>query len=230
MMEGKTMPDNEAEISPVNRPKEQARISYDKMYAWYEWISGGCEKKFRNAGESLLGVHEGEIVLEIGFGAGFSLLTFANSVGISGKVYGIDISDRMLDYAQKRLDRADLSDRVHLCCGDAAELPYNANFFNAIYMSFTLELFDTPNIPVVLAECKRVLVKGGRLCVVAMSKKGKPTALMKFYERAHRKYPKYIDCRPIFVEKTHAEAGFIILESVEMSMHTLPVAIVLVKS
>lgn len=45
---------------------------------------------------------------------------------------------------RKKLVKAKLMDRVELFCGDAMNLTFGDNFFNGAFMSFTLELFDTP--------------------------------------------------------------------------------------
>lgn len=199
------------------------------MSKWYDLLASPSERKYRAAGLQKLCAREGESVLEIGSGTGNDILTLAQSVGKTGKVCGIDISEGMCDIARSRIEKAGLSGRVRLDCGDAGKLPYNDNSFDAVYMSFTLELFDTPEIPVVLHECRRVLRTGGRICVVAMSKKEKTGVMVKLYEWSHVQFPNYVDCRPIFVQNTLENAGFQILDATEMSMWGLPVEIVVAK-
>lgn len=223
------MSKNETQISRVTRSKEDAKASYDKMSKWYDMLAGLAERKYRDAGLQKLCAKEDEVVLEIGFGTGHCILALAQSVGNTGRVCGIDISEGMCDIARSRVKKAGLSERVRLECGDAAKLPFEANLFDAIFMSFTLELFDTPEIPTVLHECKRVLRTGGRICVVAMSKKGKASVMIKLYEWSHKKFPNYVDCRPIFVQKTLEDTGFQILDVTKMSRWGLPVEIVVAK-
>jgi ubiquinone/menaquinone biosynthesis C-methylase UbiE len=220
------MTETETRISRVQRSKAEAKTAYDRMSRWYDMLAGSSERKFLRIGLEKLAVTEGEVVLEIGFGTGHGLVALAQSVGETGRAYGIDISEGMVQVARKNVTDAGLADRVELRLGDAAELPFKDTSFDGVLISFTLELFDTPEIPAVLQECRRVLKADGRLSVVAMSKKGRAGMVLRLYEWAHRQFPKYIDCRPIFVRKAVEEAGLQIADVTERTMWGLPVEIV----
>jgi demethylmenaquinone methyltransferase/2-methoxy-6-polyprenyl-1,4-benzoquinol methylase len=196
------------------------------MSRWYDLIAGTSEWKFVKVGLALLQAKEGEAILEIGFGTGKAILALAEAVGDGGRVYGIDLSEGMHRIAGERVRAAGLSDRVELRCGDGAELPYEDQSFDAVFTSFTLELFDTPEIPIVLQECKRVLHRDGRLVVVSMAKKAESSLAVRLYEWAHEKIPSYVDCRPIFVSGSMSDAGLHIIECIEMKMWGLPVDVV----
>jgi len=221
------MPDDKTSISRVTRSKADAKASYDKLSRWYDLLANRSERKHREAGLEKLGVRPGEKALEVGFGTGHALLALARAVGDAGRVYGIDLSEGMRDRAISRLEEAGFSGQVVLACGDANELPYDADFFDAAFMSFTLELFDTPEIPVVLGECRRVLRSGGRLCVVAMTKGEPPGVMERLYEWAHRRWPRYVDCRPIYASRSVEEAEFQLRDVAGLSMWGLSGEIVL---
>jgi ubiquinone/menaquinone biosynthesis C-methylase UbiE len=220
--------EGETEISRVTRSKAEARASYDKLSGWYDILAGWSEKKPREMALQKLGASAGERVLEIGFGTGHGLQALAQAVGRTGEVYGIDLSASMLRVSQQRLRDAGLAERVQLHLGDAVHLPFEAGSMDAIFMSFTLELFDTPEIPLVLQECQRVLRPGGRVCLVAMSK-GRESSLTKFYEWLHRKFPRYVDCRPIYLRQAVTAAGFRLAEVTEISLWGLAGELVLAK-
>jgi len=213
-------------VSRVDRTKTQAKKSYDRISHFYDYFAGGFERNYSNVALEQLNINEGETVLEIGFGTGHCLKQIAKLVGKTGKVYGIDISSGMLEEAKKRLEKASLMDRVELYCGDAVKMPYDEHLFDAVFMSFTLELFDTPEIPMILNEIKRVLKFEGRLGIVSMSKEDGKSILLKLYEWAHEKIPNYVDCRPIYVEQSLKEAGFEIKNKEKVKVFGLPLEIV----
>jgi demethylmenaquinone methyltransferase/2-methoxy-6-polyprenyl-1,4-benzoquinol methylase len=220
-------PEAEPGISSVLGSREQTQARYDRISGWYDLLAGFWETKPRNVGLLKLGAQQGEVVLEIGFGTGHGILSLADSVGDSGMVYGLDLSPRMRDVTAARLTQEGLSDRVELKCGDAVEIPFETESLDAIFASFTLELFDTPEIPRVLRGCRRVLRRDGRLCVVSLSRAGRSSWVRELYEWAHRTFPGSVDCRPIFVQRSLEDAGFRILEAKQMAVWGLPVEIVL---
>ena len=214
-------------ILPVSRSKEEAKQFYDRTSRFYGCLTRPFEGKYAEMALERLSIQNGETVLEIGFGPGHCLKRIAESVGHKGKAYGIDISRGMLEVTKRRLEKAQLINRVELYCGDAAKLPYDENTFDAAFTSFTLELFDTPEIPKVLEEVKRVLRPAGRLGVVSMSKEDGESTLLKLYEWAHEKWPKYIDCRPIYVKLSLIDAGYKIQSEQKVRlMGLLPLGIV----
>ncbi|OGO78833.1 MAG: hypothetical protein A3K41_01515, partial [Chloroflexi bacterium RIFOXYD12_FULL_57_15] len=204
------MSSNIQAVSRVTRTKDQAKASYDKMSPAYDYFAGIFERNYRNLALKRLNVARGETVLEVGFGTGHCLRQMAEAVGEEGKVYGIDISSGMLAISRRRLERAGLWNRVELTCDDATKMPYTDDKFDAVFTSFALELFDLPEIPQVLAEIRRVLKPNGRVGVVSMSKEGGTSILVRSYEWMHEKLPQYVDCRPIYVEQSIKDAGFVI--------------------
>lgn len=210
----------------VPRSKTQARASYDRMSRSYDLFAGAFEKKLRNLALARLGVVRGEAVLEIGFGTGHCLAHLAEAVGAAGRVCGVDISSGMLEVSRRRLERAGVSARVALHCGDATELPYADGEFDAVFMSFTLELFDTPDIPIVLGEIKRVLKPNGRLGVVSLSREDGTPRMLRVYEWLHQRLPQLVDCRPIYVEQVLLDSGFKLTHSEEEKLWGLPAKIV----
>jgi ubiquinone/menaquinone biosynthesis C-methylase UbiE len=220
-------PDDSRAISRVSRTRAETGAAYDRLSCWYDLLAGNWEQKPRLAGLQLLAVQPGETALEIGPGTGQSLPILAQSAGEGGQVLGLDLSPGMLAAASARLGRTALAGRVSLICGDAACLPFASGTCDALFTSFTLELFDTPEIPPVLQECRRVLRHGGRLCVISLSKAGPTRKMVELYEWSHARFPALVDCRPIFARQSLEDAGFKISAARQMPLWGLPVEIIL---
>ena len=214
------------EISRVHRSKDDAKGFYNSVSAIYDWLGGIFEHKPAEKALSYLKIVNGEMVLEIGFGTGYCLLQIALSVGTTGRAYGIDISDGMIQVTKKKLEKAGLMDRVELYHGDASKLPFINETFDVVFMSFTLELFDTPEIPQLLHEVKRVLKSGGRLGVTSLSRTKQNSIVLRIYEWIHREWPKYVDCRPIYLEQSLRKADYTIQRKEMDNLFALPLEIV----
>lgn len=200
------------EISRVTRSKGEARANYDRLSRRYDALAHASEWPLTARGLRMLNPQAGEAVLEIGCGTGHALVRIAQA---AGRAYGLDLSSGMLAVARKRASAA------LLVQGDAGHMPYAPASLDVVFMSFTLELFDTPEIPAVLAECRRVLRPGGRIGVVALAKGHSPA--VRLYEWAHRRFPRALDCRPILVHNVLEQAGFQIVACETASMWGLAV-------
>lgn len=216
------------ELSPVKRNKREAMQAYNRLSRWYDLLTYRSEKKFKQIGLDLLKPQSGERILEIGPGTGHSLLALSERCGPLGDVHGLDISPGMLRITHQRLITSGKNQApFHLVMGDGAAPPYSASSFDAIFSSFTLELFDSPEIPRVLAACRRLMGPGGRICLVSLARPDRPSFIVKLYEWAHNQWPAYIDCRPIPLTSMLEESGFSIVSRQKHSIWGLPIEIAL---
>ena len=218
------------QVTQVCRAVEETKTTYDRLSRCYDLLTCFGERDLTEAGLRALRVRSGERVLEVGFGSGRGLLALGRMIGESGLVHGIDISEGMCRVAQRKVRDAGLDDRVTLTRGDARVLPYGTDEFDAVFLSFTVELFDEPDAPLVLRECRRTLREQGRLGVVSLSQDQELGLVGRLYQWLHTKFPRYLDCRPIPVEHTLRDAGFEPSDTGGRSLWGLPVAIVVATS
>jgi len=203
-----------------------ARQNYDRLSRWYDWFSSS-ERRISVVALRLLDIQPGEKVLEIGFGTGHALLDLAGASGRNGSVDGVDISPGMVSVARRRVQHSGMGGTINIQVGDATHLPYPDHHFDVAFMSFTLELFHPTLIPVVLAECKRVLLPGARLGVVSLVKK--EARAVEIYEWFHTHLPGLVDCRPIYLLPVLEMASFEVAQTVEERLWGLPVEAVVAR-
>lgn len=209
-----------------DQPQQTNQTFYDRISGAYDFIADSSEHKAREMGQNALHLQPGARVLEIGFGTGNSLIDLAKLVGPTGKAVGVDISPGMKKVAAEKIAKAGLTDQIELHIGDARNLDFPADSFDAAFMSFTLELFDFNDIPVVLGEILKALKPGGKIGVVSMAtvKTGdKASVLEKTYVWMHQHFPHIVDCQPIDVVTLVADAGFQIDQEIDMEIWSMPV-------
>ena len=199
---------------------------YDRLSGLYAVLASLSERAAGRQGPALLRLREGEVVLEAGCGPGFALPDLALAVGTSGCVRGLDLSPRMVALARRRLAQAGGMPSARVEQGDVRNMPFPSAFFDACFVSFTLELLGDPDMIRALGECMRVLRPDGRLVVVSLSRNGPDTPARSLYESGHRHLPGLLDCRPIHVAQSLAAAGFRITGQQVFRLSGLPVEVV----
>lgn len=105
---------------------------------------------------------EGDAVLDAGCGPGYDVLRMAQRVGHTGRVAGIDQSDRMIAHAREAAAGSLLP--VSFRVGDICRLDIPDASFDAVRIERTLQIVNTPGK--VMDELVRVLRPSGRLVAI----------------------------------------------------------------
>lgn len=111
---------------------------------------------------ALAELRPGEAVLDLGSGGGIDVLLSAKRVGPTGKAYGLDMTDEMLDLAMKNKEKAGATN-VEFLKGHIEAIPLPASSVDVIISNCVINL--STNKDQVLKEAFRVLRPGGRFAV-----------------------------------------------------------------
>lgn len=104
----------------------------------------------------------GETVLDLGSGGGIDVLLSARRIGPTGKAYGLDMTDEMLELARDNQRKAGVQN-VEFVKGEIENIPLPDNSVDVIISNCVINL--SANKDRVLGEAFRVLKPGGRFAV-----------------------------------------------------------------
>jgi ubiquinone/menaquinone biosynthesis C-methylase UbiE len=210
-------------------PPEKRAGAYDALSRWYSMLAEPSEGPLRRECLNLLHLQSGEAVLEIGSGPGTDLPLIAAKVREAGSVWGLDLSRGMLRVCRRNLSGDPRGSSARLIQGDGLQLPFRDDAFDVVLLSFTLELFDESEIPQVLKETARVMHGEARLGIVSLSNRRPRELATRLYWKAHKAFPRLVDCQPIDAERIAAASGYELTEQVARSMWGLRVSILVAR-
>jgi arsenite methyltransferase len=108
------------------------------------------------------GVSEGETVVDIGSGAGLDAILAARAVGDSGHVFGLDMTEEMIERAWENVNQAGLSNITFLL-GVAEDIPLADETADWVISNCVINL--SPDKEQVFSEIYRILKPGGRVLI-----------------------------------------------------------------
>lgn len=171
----------------VSRGQKQERVNdvFHKVASRYDlmndFMSAGLHRLWKDTMISMLAPPKDKDfkVLDVAGGTGDIAFRIANSAGPKAHITVCDINTSMLGVGEERAAKEKLEKQVDFQEGNAEELPFEDNSFDAYTIAFGIR--NVPRLAQAVSEARRVLKRGGRFMCLEFSKVDVPI-MDKIYE------------------------------------------------
>ena len=151
--------------------KTQVAEMFDSIAGQYDtlnrFLSARIDLTWRKKAIRLLKKDNPRYILDVATGTA-DMALMAWKILKPEKIEGIDISTNMLDIGRKKIEKEELTGKIHLHTGDSETINFAENTFDAVMVAFGVRNFE--NLEKGLSEMLRVLKPGGRLMVLEFSR------------------------------------------------------------
>jgi SAM-dependent methyltransferase len=141
---------------------ERARTTYNAAADSFDSPALSFWDYFGRRTVARLDLHEGQSVLDAACGSGASAIPAATAVGPGGSVFGVDISERLLELAQRKAAQARLTN-MKFKCSDMLALPTEDSGFDVVLCVFAI--FFVPDMAGAARSLWQRVRPGGRLAI-----------------------------------------------------------------
>jgi demethylmenaquinone methyltransferase / 2-methoxy-6-polyprenyl-1,4-benzoquinol methylase len=151
-------------------PETEVRAMFDRIAGVYDLMNSvmtaGMHHRWRERAVDLAGIGPGDRALDVATGTGDLAIALARRAGPEGEVVGSDFSEPMLELARRK------APAITFECGNALELPYEDDSFDAATVGFGARNFS--DLGRGLSEMARVVRPGGRVVVLEITTPERP--------------------------------------------------------
>ncbi len=161
------------QITPYNNDaakKTQVEDMFDNIAPKYDLLNHVLSLKidvtWRNTLVKWLKKDQPKNILDVATGTGDLAITLQKGTG--AKVTGFDLSQQMLNVGIEKVKKHGLGDKIEMIKGDAENMPFDDEQFDAVTAAFGVRNFET--LEKGLAEMRRVVRSGSSVYILEFSK------------------------------------------------------------
>lgn len=162
-----------SQVKPYNTEagkKSEVEDMFDNIAPKYDLLNHVLSMKidvlWRNTLVKWMQKDQPKEVLDVATGTGD--LAIAVQKGTSAKVVGLDLSQQMLNVGIEKIKKLNLDQQISMQKGDAENLPFDSNKFDAVSVAFGVRNFE--NLEKGLAELRRVVKEDKSVYILEFSK------------------------------------------------------------